>query len=103
MHDDMFNILLERLRGQVAQFSGAQMAALRALLESASALTTCLELIERFGRPCTSCPHCAATRIHRHGLSHGLQRYRCLACGRTFNALTGTPLAFSPSTMNFSR
>ncbi len=23
----------------------------------------------------------------------GLQRYRCCGCGRTFNALTGTPLA----------
>jgi len=25
--------------------------------------------------------------------AHGLQRYRCVPCGRTFNALTGTPLA----------
>jgi hypothetical protein len=26
-------------------------------------------------------------------VEHGLQRYRCVGCGRTFNALTGTPLA----------
>ncbi len=26
-------------------------------------------------------------------MEHGLQRYRCVGCGRTFNALTGTPLA----------
>jgi transposase-like protein len=26
----------------------------------------------------------------RYGMEHGLQRYRCVGCGRTFNALTGT-------------
>ncbi len=26
-------------------------------------------------------------------MEHGSQRYRCVGCGRTFNALTGTPLA----------
>lgn len=39
------------------------------------------------------CPHCKALRIHRHGMARGLRRYKCLACARTFNALTGTPLA----------
>jgi transposase-like protein len=38
------------------------------------------------------CPHCTARRIHRHGMARGLQRYKCLTCARTFNALTGTPL-----------
>jgi transposase-like protein len=42
-------------------------------------------------RPC--CPHCDAPRVVRHGTAHGLRRYRCRECGRTFNALTGTPLA----------
>jgi transposase-like protein len=57
-------------------------------------LAACLALIERFGQPCHCCPYCAACRIYRHGMSSGLQRYRCLACNRTFNALTNTPLAF---------
>lgn len=39
------------------------------------------------------CPHCAHTRLYRHGQANGLQRYRCRACRRTFNVLTGTPLA----------
>jgi transposase-like protein len=30
-------------------------------------------------------------RGDRH--AHGLQRYRCVDCARSFNALTGTPLA----------
>lgn len=40
-------------------------------------------------------PHCQARqeRVGSWGQSHGLKRYRCKDCGRTFNALTGTPLA----------
>lgn len=43
----------------------------------------------------TVCPHCGATddRLGSWGQSHGLKRYRCRDCGRTFNALTGTALA----------
>ncbi|WP_442920761.1 IS1595 family transposase, partial [Massilia sp. DD77] len=41
--------------------------------------------------PC--CPSCQAQRSYRHGHSRGLQRYRCRACGRTFTALSGTPLS----------
>ena len=52
----------------------------------------CLALIERAaqGRPC---PHCACSRLHCCGKANGLQRFRCLGCRRTCNALTGTPLA----------
>jgi transposase-like protein len=34
-----------------------------------------------------------AVRAIRHGHAHGLQRYRCRTCARTFNAFSGTPLA----------
>jgi transposase-like protein len=39
------------------------------------------------------CPSCNSTQWHRHGQANGLQRYRCRACRRTFNDLSGTPLA----------
>jgi transposase-like protein len=39
------------------------------------------------------CPYCAHPESYRHGSASGLQRYRCKACKKTFNALTGTPLA----------
>jgi transposase-like protein len=39
------------------------------------------------------CPHCAGTHIVKDGNARGLQRYKCRACGKTFCALTGTPLA----------
>jgi transposase-like protein len=39
------------------------------------------------------CPHCAGRKIIGWGRSHGLLRFRCKSCGRTFNALTRTPMA----------
>jgi hypothetical protein len=49
---------------------------------------TCHERVESQG-----CPHCAGREIVGWGRSHGLLRLRCKSCGRTFNALTKTPLA----------
>lgn len=39
------------------------------------------------------CPHGDTTGAVKCGRANGLQRYRCKACRRSFNALTGTPLA----------
>jgi transposase-like protein len=39
------------------------------------------------------CPHCAGREIVGWGRSDGLLRFRCRSCGRTFNALTKTPMA----------
>jgi transposase-like protein len=50
-----------------------------------------VEVIEGCDTP--NCPHCAAERVVKNGSSDGLQRYKCKSCRKTFNALTGTPLA----------
>src|SRR3954465_2534412 len=39
------------------------------------------------------CPHCGTPGAVKRGRANGLRRYRCKACGKSFNALTGTPLA----------
>ena len=39
------------------------------------------------------CPHCAGRELIAWGRSSGLSRFRCKTCGRTFNALTKTPMA----------
>ncbi len=51
------------------------------------------ELIETAFDAKGICPYCSHTESYRHGSASGLQRYRCKACKKTFNALTGTPLA----------
>jgi transposase-like protein len=44
--------------------------------------------IESFG-----CPHCSSAEVRRWGRAGGKPRYRCATCRKTFNPLTGTPLA----------
>ena len=39
------------------------------------------------------CPNCSSETVYKWGKVSGLQRYRCKECKRTFNALTGTPMA----------
>ena len=39
------------------------------------------------------CPHCAGRVLVGWGHKNGMPRYRCKSCGRTFNALTKTPMA----------
>ena len=37
--------------------------------------------------------HCETKRVIRYGHANGFQRYRCRECGKTFSALTCTPLS----------
>ena len=62
-------------------------------LESVDDYEKICDLIESRLEKNPLCPHCACEKIQKFGKSSGLQRYRCKECGRTFNALTGTPLA----------
>ena len=78
---------------QCAQLSHRQRLAGMALLHSAASQNAAITLIEQTAQADLHCPACRATHFHRHGQAHGLQRYRCVPCGKTFNALTGTPLA----------
>jgi transposase-like protein len=62
-------------------------------LRPAAGLHALLALIEHWRGPGRRCPHCRCSSWQRHGQANGLQRYRCRQCRRTFNDLTGTPLA----------
>jgi transposase-like protein len=74
------------------QLSATDLARLREWIASIAHPAECIALIEQAtrGRPC---PRCGCPRAHRCGQASGLQRFRCLGCGRSYNALTGTPLA----------
>ena len=40
------------------------------------------------------CAHCGSHEFTKYGTTaRGQQRYKCKACERTFNSLTGTPLS----------
>ena len=61
-------------------------------LRPAAGLDQLLTLLDRL-RAERRCPACASPHWQRHGQANGLQRYRCRDCRRTFNDLSGTPLA----------
>ncbi|WP_338767879.1 IS1595 family transposase [Massilia sp. METH4] len=74
------------------QLAAGEVATLREFLATIAHPGQCLALIEAAaGRP--PCPHCACPHCHRSGKANGLQRYRCMGCRSSYNALTGTPLA----------
>jgi transposase-like protein len=51
-----------------------------------------------------SCPHCASHNVVRHGHDQNRrQRFKCRACGRTYNILTGTPMARARKPQTWSR
>jgi transposase-like protein len=55
--------------------------------------TSPIQTIEASFQAEPECPHCQSKKLQKWGSAHELQRYRCKACKKTFNALTGTPLA----------
>jgi transposase-like protein len=83
----------QALVNQLAVLSVAQREAVRHQLVQLSSKDEVAELAAMFSARCTNCPHCGGTALYRHGQAHGLVRYRCRACRKTFNPLTGTPLA----------
>ena len=85
-----FQVLFKALAE--SQLSADEVACLQGVLASVVQPGHCFALIEEAASK-RICPHCAGSRCHRCGQANGLQRYRCLGCGRSFNALTGTPLA----------
>jgi len=82
----------EQFLQHLSSLTRRQRGRVLALLQSAAGLDRALDIIEQPGRT-ACCPRCQADRPYRHGHAHGLQRYRCRVCLRTFNALSGTPLA----------
>jgi len=62
-------------------------------LEEAEHKQQIVEWIEPQGGKRPACPYCKTEDPIRWGRSHGLSRFRCRNCKRTFNALTSTPLA----------
>ena len=82
-----------RVKELVDELTAAQAQKLISALRERGNGDEVVELIEpRLGDE-PQCPHCGKLHVHRHGHAHGLQRYKCVDCDKTFNALTGTPLA----------
>ncbi|MEM8514103.1 transposase-like protein [Massilia sp. MP_M2] len=85
-----------RFKGWFAKLPSLNQPQRRQVLDAlhpAAGLDQVVALITEVREPGRCCPRCDSKRCYRHGFANDLQRYRCCACGRTFNDLTGTPLA----------
>lgn len=82
---------MKRLMAKVPELTHSQRQALMRQLATAEGQAASVGVIE--DRMDGLCPHCRSIRVVRNGHADGLQRYKCRACKRSFNALTGTPLA----------
>jgi transposase-like protein len=73
--------------------SGAQRAEVERALSGQQPLNQVVQVLEsRIGAD-RQCPHCASPGATRRGFANNLRRYHCGNCKKTFNRLTGTPLA----------
>jgi transposase-like protein len=89
MKDHQFQQLLAAL----CELTEAQRQTLTASLSGRGELAEVTSMIEARFSTQVCCPHCQSSHARPWGRASGLKRYRCQACGKTFNALTGTPLA----------
>ncbi|MGY8527402.1 IS1595 family transposase [Paracidovorax citrulli] len=80
----------KKLLSQADSLTAGQRQQLLAALQASQSHSDASEAI---GQRPAACPHCNDSRLMRNGQASGLQRYKCRGCGRTFNALSGTPLA----------
>ena len=83
----------EALLAQLGTLSDVQQGAVMEVLKSKATAGDAIALIEARFEAAPCCGHCRATEFWRWGRANGLKRYKCQSCNKTFNALTGTPLA----------
>ena len=89
MKNKQFQALLDEL----GALTPVQRDALTAALKTQGSAADVMTLLETEFAKSPACGHCGSERFCKWGVATGMKRYMCKACDRTFNALTGTPLA----------
>ncbi|MBA5608854.1 IS1595 family transposase, partial [Duganella sp. FT3S] len=82
-----------QLLAQLKDLSLRQRERVLAYLSVSDQREKVIGILEKAAEASLACPQCRSLHFHRHGRADGLQRFRCIDCGRTFNSLSGTPLA----------
>ena len=85
----MQNKTFSRLLDQLKTLTPSQKEKLQSTLHHTDAAQKVAETIDTVH----NCPHCSSESYQKWGMRSDLQRYRCNSCHKTYNALTGTPLA----------
>jgi transposase-like protein len=85
----------QKLIEQLGELSAVQRSALLEAVRGGKPADEAIALIETRFAAAPACGHCGSTAFGTWGMASSLKRFKCKAegCQRTFNALTGTPLA----------
>ena len=78
---------------QLGELSTEQRDALVEAVRRKSSVNDAIRMIETRFAAAPRCGHCHSEKVATWAKTNPLTRYKCKACGKTFNALTGTPLA----------
>ena len=78
---------------QLGELTAGQREALVEAIKRKSSVKDAVALIETRFAAAPRCGHCRSEKVSTWAKPNPLTRYKCSACGKTFNALTGTPLA----------
>jgi len=89
----MDSLQFQQLLAALSELTGVQRQTVAAMLSGHGDLAEVTSLIEARFALQVLCPHCQSKNVGSWGRSCGLKRYRCRDCRKSFNALTGTPLA----------
>lgn len=84
----------QALVSQLGDLSAVQCEALITALKRKIPIDDAVQLIDTKFQADPCCGHCHSKDVRGWSSQGGLKRYRCKACSKTFNALTGTPLAY---------
>jgi transposase-like protein len=79
---------------QLGDLSESQRQVVVAALKGKGSANDAIRLIERQFDADPCCGHCGTLSLGKWGTAgNGFRRYKCKSCGKTFTALTGTPLS----------
>ena len=74
--------LIDDMISSTPELSHRERLLLKDALDNIGELKQICDIIESIQEDSPICPHCEHTRIHKHGTSAGLQRYKCVNCGK---------------------
>lgn len=83
----------QKLLGELSKLDAGQRKAAIRVLSGVDEGRQAIEIVEAGRSSGPGCPNCGHEHAQPWGQSNDLHRWRCKYCRRTFNALTGTPLA----------
>jgi len=89
----MDGLKFQQLIAMLGELNEDQRQTVAAIISSHGDLAEVTSVIEARFATQVLCLHCQSTNVGSWGRACGLKRYRCRECRKSFNALTGTPLA----------